>query len=156
MIFFHILYTFIHTYNTFIQSNYNHQGTLFDNFALMIHIGQKIKEVVEKRGIAKTELARRLNMTSSNIHKIFNRESIDTDLLTRLSEILEFDFFQFYQQTPSNLKQNANTKEKPASYTSHPNEEAEYYKTKLLERDEEVIRLQKRIIELLERIVKPE
>lgn len=66
-------------------------------FALiMIHIGQKIREVVEKKGMAKTELARRMNMTSSNVHKIFARKTIDTGLLMKLSEILEHDFFSYY------------------------------------------------------------
>lgn len=63
---------------------------------MMIHIGEKIREIVEKRGMAKTELARRMNMTSSNIHKIFTRETIDTGLLIKLSEILEHDFFSYY------------------------------------------------------------
>lgn len=73
-------------------------------FALtMIHIGQKIKEVVEKKGMAKTELARRMNMTSSNVHKIFTRKTIDTGLLTKLSEILEHDFFSYY---PKHLLEN--------------------------------------------------
>jgi transcriptional regulator with XRE-family HTH domain len=61
-----------------------------------MHIGLKIKEVTELRGITKAELGRRLNMSSTNIHKIFKRESIDTGLLDRLSDILEHDFFQYY------------------------------------------------------------
>lgn len=76
---------------------YNIQGVRMNIFALvMIHIGQKIKEVVEKKGMAKTELARRMNMTSSNVHKIFARKTIDTGLLMKLSEILEHDFFSYY------------------------------------------------------------
>ena len=62
----------------------------------MKHIGQKIKEIVEKRGITKSELARRMNMTSTNVHKIFKRETIDTGLLKKISMILEHDFFQYY------------------------------------------------------------
>lgn len=32
-------------------------------------------------------------MSSTNVHKIFKRESIDTNLLSRISVILEYDFF---------------------------------------------------------------
>lgn len=61
-----------------------------------MHIGEKIKEVVEQKGISKSELGRRLNMSATNVHKIFKRETIDTGLLQNLASILEFDFFVYY------------------------------------------------------------
>lgn len=66
----------------------------------MVHIGAKIKSVVEQRGITKSELSRRLNMSTTNIHKIFKRESIDTSLLQKLSTELEYNFFGLYSSTP--------------------------------------------------------
>lgn len=63
----------------------------------MVHIGQKIKEIITKRGMTKTEMAKRLNMSSSNVHKIFLRKSIDAELLKRIGEKLEFDFFACYR-----------------------------------------------------------
>lgn len=63
---------------------------------MLIPIGTKIKEVTERRGISKSELGRRLNMSPTNIHKIFKRETIDTGLLQKISDVLEFDFFSFY------------------------------------------------------------
>lgn len=64
----------------------------------MIHIGLKIKEVVEQKGISKTELSRRLNMSATNIHKIFKRDSIDSALLQKLTLILNHDFFAYYKE----------------------------------------------------------
>jgi transcriptional regulator with XRE-family HTH domain len=75
---------------------------------MLIHIGEKIKEVTEARGISKAELGRRLNMTSTNVHKIFKRESIDTSLLKNLSNVLEHDFFTYFRSDtniPPELKQ---------------------------------------------------
>ena len=61
-----------------------------------IFIGKIIKEVTEKRGISKSELGRRLNMSPTNIHKIFKRDTIDTGLLQKLAEVLDYDFFMHY------------------------------------------------------------
>lgn len=62
----------------------------------MVHIGQQIKSRVEQKGMSKAELSRRLNMSSTNVHKIFKRQSIDTGLLEKLGEVLDYNFFQFY------------------------------------------------------------
>ena len=73
---------------------------------MAIHIGSIIKEVLAERGMSKVELSRRLNMTSTNIHKIFKRESIDTGLLLNLCKALKYDFFQYYMSaSTSHLKE---------------------------------------------------
>lgn len=43
-----------------------------------------------------TELARRINTSNANMHHIFNRESIDTDLLHQIGAALDYDFFKLY------------------------------------------------------------
>ena len=73
---------------------------------MAIHIGSIIKEVLAERGMSKVELSRRLNMTSTNIHKIFKRETIDTGLLLNLCKALKYDFFQYYMPaSTSHLKE---------------------------------------------------
>lgn len=62
----------------------------------MIHIGSLIQDRVSTSGMKITEFARRIGKTSSNIYNIFERESIDTDLLDKISTVLEYDFFQHY------------------------------------------------------------
>ena len=64
---------------------------------MSIHIGSLIKEIVEKKGINKSEFARRINTTSQNVYGIFKRKSIDTYTLKQISEILEHDFFQYFR-----------------------------------------------------------
>ena len=62
---------------------------------VMIHVGQMIKDEFDKHPKAHTArwLAGRLHCERANIYDIFNRRSVDTDLLLRISRILEHDFF---------------------------------------------------------------
>ena len=82
---------------------------------MAVFIGKLIKEITERRGISKSELGRRLNMSPTNVHKIFKRETIDTGLLHKISEVLEYDFFQYYtnlhKEAETLREENANLKE---------------------------------------------
>lgn len=63
-------------------------------FKRMVHIGEEIKRVVEERNIKVVDLARRINTDRNNIYNIYRRRSIDTDLLSKISETLNYDFFK--------------------------------------------------------------
>lgn len=39
---------------------------------------------------------KKINIDSRNIYNIFKRKSIDTELLEKIGEILEYDFFKHY------------------------------------------------------------
>lgn len=43
--------------------------------------------------------ADKLSYSRANVYKIFEKKSIDTDLLMRISSILEFDFFKEISET---------------------------------------------------------
>lgn len=58
-----------------------------------LHIGRLIRAKLEEKGQTVTWLARQVPCSRTNIYKIFDRPSIDTDMLARLSDILGFDFF---------------------------------------------------------------
>lgn len=62
----------------------------------MIHIGKLIKQKMEERHLTVVWLARHLSCSRTNIYKMFERYSIDTEVLMKLSTILDFDFFSFY------------------------------------------------------------
>ncbi len=62
----------------------------------MVHIGKKIEEVVRAKRIGISELAELINKSRPLVYDIFDRESIDTALLKRLSEVLNFNFFGLY------------------------------------------------------------
>ncbi len=64
----------------------------------MIHIGKLIKAEVYKQKIPISWFAQKLYCDRTNIYKIFNRQSIDSELLLRISKILKYDFFLYYQK----------------------------------------------------------
>ena len=63
-----------------------------------MHIGKLIKEQMEKQDKTVVWLARELSCSRTNIYKIFEKSSIDTSLLMRISVVLQYNFFVF--QTP--------------------------------------------------------
>jgi transcriptional regulator with XRE-family HTH domain len=58
------------------------------------HIGEQIKEVLEKKGLSVTEFSKRINKSRENCYSIFARKTIDTGLLQQISAVLEYDFFE--------------------------------------------------------------
>jgi len=61
-----------------------------------IHIGHKIKEVAKKNRFRIAELARAIGKSRPNVNSIFTRETIDIELLYKISKALSFDFFALY------------------------------------------------------------
>ncbi|MEI6062603.1 MAG: hypothetical protein WCR72_18010 [Bacteroidota bacterium] len=57
-------------------------------------IGEIIEEHVRLSKIDIVEFARAINKERSNVYNIFKRESIDTDLLKKIGQVLKYDFFQ--------------------------------------------------------------
>jgi transcriptional regulator with XRE-family HTH domain len=64
-----------------------------------VNIGEMIKNKVAEKGISDAAFAKSINIQRQNIKKtIFSKNSVDTDLLILISEILDFDFFQYYRK----------------------------------------------------------
>ncbi|MBQ9733488.1 MAG: XRE family transcriptional regulator [Bacteroidaceae bacterium] len=63
-----------------------------------LHIGQRIKEELERQERTVSWFARKLYCDRSNVYKIFRRSTIDTELLLRISLILNYDFFGEYRE----------------------------------------------------------
>ena len=61
-----------------------------------LHIGQIIRQKVDEKGIKISQLSHRLNYTRRNIYDIFDRESVDSKLLAKISKILDYDFVTEY------------------------------------------------------------
>lgn len=59
----------------------------------MKQIGLLIKEELEKQERSISWFARKLSCDRSNIYRLFQKDSIDTGLLTRISILLNHDFF---------------------------------------------------------------
>lgn len=63
-----------------------------------IHMGNLIKAELAKQERTISWFARKLYCDRSNVYDIFRRKSIDTELLLRISIILNHDFFQDYSR----------------------------------------------------------
>ena len=62
-----------------------------------IHIGRIIKQTLDESKISITDFAKKINKERSNVYDIFKRESIDTDLLIKISRALDHNFFSYYE-----------------------------------------------------------
>ncbi|HEV7232027.1 MAG TPA: helix-turn-helix domain-containing protein [Bacteroidia bacterium] len=63
---------------------------------MRIHIGEKIKARAKELRMGPTELAQHISTSKQNVYGIYKRESIDTELLQKISKALELDFFCYY------------------------------------------------------------
>ncbi len=63
---------------------------------MKIHIGKLIEEKLNEMGMKKSEFAKRIYKQRQNVNDLLNKESIDTNDLLLISEVLKFDFFFEY------------------------------------------------------------
>lgn len=71
---------------------------------MVIHIGNKIKGLVFKKGMSVSEFGRRINKSRENVYSIYKRKTIDTGLLMVISKVLEHDFFEYYTALSSEVQ----------------------------------------------------
>lgn len=68
-----------------------------------VKIGELIREEVEARGMKVSHFAKLINRTRQNVHNIFGRNTIDTELLFEISKALNKDFFAEYSRNLHSL-----------------------------------------------------
>ena len=61
-----------------------------------IHIGQLIHEQLRNDQRSVGWLAREIHCTRNNVYKIFNKPSLDSDLILKISVAMNYNFFQYY------------------------------------------------------------
>lgn len=64
-----------------------------------IHIGSIIEEVIREQGRSPSWIAKELCYDRTNIYNILKRESVDTNLLLKLSSILNYNFFEHFTES---------------------------------------------------------
>lgn len=64
----------------------------------MIHIGKLIREKMIERKCTVVSMARQLSCGRANVYKIFEKYSIDTELLMKISVTLDYDFLVFIRE----------------------------------------------------------
>lgn len=70
-----------------------------------INIGELVKSVLETKGLSVTEFAKRINKSRENVYSIFSRKSIDTTLLAKITQVLNYDFFMHYSTSLKDLEE---------------------------------------------------
>ena len=63
-----------------------------------VHIGNLIQQKMKESSFTVTEFAKRINKTRENAYNIFKRQSIDTELLSKISKVLNYDFFKHFKE----------------------------------------------------------
>ena len=63
------------------------------------HIGSLIKQIAKIKKISVSELAEKLHCTCPNVYDIFKRQSTNSELLRKISDILDYDFSNQPQKT---------------------------------------------------------
>lgn len=61
-----------------------------------MHVGELIRQQLAEQGRTVVWFAKKLSYSRTNVYKIFEKSSIDTELLLRISNILGYDFFTAY------------------------------------------------------------
>lgn len=69
-----------------------------------MHIGQLIRRELIRQHHSTTWFAQAMACSRTNVYKMFEKSSIDTDTLLRISAILEVDFFRIYSQELGKIK----------------------------------------------------
>lgn len=65
---------------------------------MTIHIGNIIHEKVKGSSLPVKLIAQKINRSENTLYDIYKRESIDTALLLKLCEILDYNFFALYNE----------------------------------------------------------
>ena len=70
-----------------------------------VDLGSIIKKIVEEKGLTNADFARQIGLQRQNVVKsVFENNSLDTNLLCNISEVLDCNLFDYYQFQSGNEK----------------------------------------------------
>lgn len=69
-----------------------------------IHIGRQIRARLKADGRSVVWFADRICCTRAHAYKIFAKPDIDTELLRRISVVLDYDFFEYVSRNLEGIK----------------------------------------------------
>lgn len=75
----------------------------------MLHLGHLIQLELARQERTPAWLARKICCDRTNVHKIFQRESLDTALLARIGQALGHNFFEELAKNEQNRRENQAT-----------------------------------------------
>lgn len=59
-----------------------------------MHIGRRIREILESNGMTVKTFAERLPCSRENAHRILQKQHLDTQLLNRICDVLNYDLYK--------------------------------------------------------------
>ena len=62
----------------------------------VVFIGKEIHRELKRQGRSGVWLARQLPCSNNHVYKLFSKKTMDTDLLWRISDIMDVNFFRLY------------------------------------------------------------
>lgn len=108
---------------------------------MALHIGKLIKEELYRQEMPVSVFAKRIKRSRNSVYDLFERQSIDMELLSKISAVLKHDFLAVYDKQKFKL-----LKEMPDLTASD-----EDYTQQLLELFEQKIRLMELEFQLLKK-----
>lgn len=66
------------------------------------NLGELIRHEVERKGLSKAKFSESVGIARQNVEKtVFQKHGLDTDLLCRICEVLDCNFFYYFQNIDS-------------------------------------------------------
>ena len=90
-----------------------------------IHVGELIKSKCKDLRVGPTELGTRIETSKQNVYGIFKRQSIDSELLAKISKALAYDFFNELSQAHFGNSKWIGQAKRPGKMEQHPHLESE-------------------------------
>lgn len=73
-------------------------NNIFKFCAMDVHIGQEIERKFQDSGLKLNVFADKINTGERNVYSIFKRQDISAEMLKRISNVLNYNFFELYEQ----------------------------------------------------------
>jgi transcriptional regulator with XRE-family HTH domain len=87
---------------------------------MAMHIGEEMRIRVKERGMSVVTFAARIGRSPQNVHKLFKQQSIDTQLLRKASEALDYNFFHLLGEDLDKKMKPSQVQEPAAKYVKRP------------------------------------
>lgn len=112
-------------------------------------IGQIIKRIATSKGLSQKQFGEKINRTKQAVAGIYKRSTIDIELLKVISQQLEHDFLgYYYEDEPFKTFRKLEENEWEQKISALQNESRS--KDKMIEKNEEILLLQRKYIAELE------
>lgn len=117
---------------------------------MSVHIGLMIWKEMKRQDLSSAFLATELKISKVKAQDILNSASIDTELLMNISEILNYNFFHYYEDSKAFSKIETQSKQKSAQEIERLRHLIAE-KNKMIDLKDQFIKTQTNLIGLLEK-----